>query len=321
MKIAVFGAGAFGTALAVALAQRGEPVGLWTRDVAQARELQAMRENRRRLPGVTLPETVSVSAKMAEFEGASICLVAVPMQQLASFTLDHAAFLDGRSLVACAKGVDLASGRGPTAILAESCPRSTTAVLTGPSFAADIARGLPTALTLACADEAKGATLQDALSTPALRLYRTADTVGAELGGALKNVVAIAAGVVIGAGLGDSARAALMTRGFAEMNRLAQELGARPETLAGLSGLGDLVLTCTSLQSRNFRYGCAIGAGEHFDPTVTVEGTATAKAVSLLAKSRKVDMPVTAMVAALVDGRISVEDAVSTLLSRPLKKE
>ena len=192
---------------------------------------------------------------------------------------------------------------------------------TGPSFAADIARGLPTALTLACSDDVAGAMLLDALSTPALRLYRTTDTIGAELGGALKNVVAIAAGVVIGAGLGDSARAALMTRGFAEMNRLAQSLGARAETLAGLSGLGDLVLTCTSLQSRNFRFGSALGAGDAFDPSVTVEGAATAKAVSILAKQRGIDMPVATMVAALVTGTISVEDAVAALLARPLKKE
>jgi glycerol-3-phosphate dehydrogenase (NAD(P)+) len=154
-----------------------------------------------------------------------------------------------------------------------------------------------------------------------LRLYRTTDTIGAELGGALKNVVAIAAGVVMGAGLGDSARAALMTRGFAEMNRLALALGALPETLSGLSGFGDLVLTCTSTQSRNFRFGHALGKGEAFDPTTTVEGAATAKAVSVLAKKHGIDMPIATMVAALVDQNITVAEAVSALLSRPLRKE
>lgn len=321
MKVAVLGAGAFGTAMAVILARTGASVGLWTREDGHAGAMRRDRTNARRLPGVTLPETVSVSAEITDFAGVPIALVAVPMQQMAGFLAAAGAQLQAGALVACAKGIDLATGRGPTAIIAEACPQATPAVLTGPSFAGDIARGLPTALTLACADDATGAMLQDALSTPGLRLYRTTDTLGAELGGALKNVIAIAAGVVIGAGLGDSARAALMTRGFAEMNRLAQAMGARAETLSGLSGLGDLVLTCTSLQSRNFRFGHALGAGEGFDPGITVEGAATAKAVAILALDRGIDMPVATMVAALVDRRISVEAAMSALLSRPLKKE
>ncbi len=321
MNVAVLGAGAFGTALAVALARDGATVGLWARDAAQAQKMQETRLNEKRLPGVDLPESVSVSTEIGNFDSADIVLLAVPMQQMAGFLAAHSRQLDGRALVACAKGVDLASGRGPTAIIAAACPAALPAVLTGPSFAADIARGLPTALTLACTDEAGAARLQAALSTPALRLYRTDDTLGAELGGALKNVVAIAAGTVIGAGLGDSARAALMTRGFAEMNRLALALGARAETLAGLSGFGDLVLTCTSAQSRNFRFGEALGAGRTFDSGITVEGAATAKAVSVLAQKHEIDMPVTTMVAALVDGKITVAEAVSALLSRPLRKE
>lgn len=321
MKVAVLGAGAFGTAMAVTLARTGAPVGLWTREADHAEAMRRNRMNARRLPGVTLPETVSVSAGIADFAETPILLVAVPMQQMATFLAGVGTQIGGATLVACAKGIDLATGRGPTAVIAETCPRATPAVLTGPSFAGDLARGLPTALALACADDATGAMLQDALSTPALRLYRTTDTLGAELGGALKNVVAIAAGVVIGAGLGDSARAALMTRGFAEMNRLAQAMGARAETLSGLSGLGDLVLTCTSLQSRNFRFGHALGAGETFDQAITVEGAATAKAAARLAADRGIDMPVTAMVAALVDRRISVGAAMSALLSRPLRKE
>lgn len=321
MKVAVLGAGAFGTAMAVTLARTGAQVGLWTRERDHAESMRRERTNARRLPGVELPGSVSVSAEITDFPSPPILLVAVPMQQMAGFLAAVGASIDGRALVACAKGVDLATGRGPSAIVAAACPRAIPAVLTGPSFADDIARGLPTALTLACADDVAGAMLQDALSTPALRLYRTTDTLGAELGGALKNVIAIAAGVVIGAGLGHSARAALMTRGFAEMNRLAQAMGARAETLAGLSGLGDLVLTCTSAQSRNFRFGHALGAGEDFDPSVTVEGAATAKAVAILAADRGIDMPVATMVAALVEGRISVEAAMSALLSRPLKKE
>lgn len=321
MRIAVLGAGAFGTAMAVTLARTGAEVGLWTRERDHAEAMRRTRRNERRLPGVDLPESVSVSAEIADMTSAGTLLIAVPMQQMAGFLSGIAPMLDGKALVACAKGIDLATGRGPTAILATACPEALPAVLTGPSFATDIARGLPTALTLACADDSAGERLQDVLSTPVLRLYRTTDTRGAELGGALKNVIAIAAGVVMGAGLGDSARAALMTRGFAEMNRLALAMGARAETLAGLSGLGDLVLTCTSLQSRNFRFGHALGAGEAFDPAVTVEGAATAKAVRLLARRLGLEMPVAAMVAALVDRQISVEEATAALLSRPLKKE
>ncbi len=321
MKVAVLGAGAFGTALAVALSRSGTPVGLWARDPAQAAEMQERRENIRRLPGATLPATIRISADLAEFAEVTTLLLAMPMQQLSGFAAAHSRAFQGRQLVACAKGVDLQSGRGPMAILQAACPGSHPAILTGPSFAADIARGLPTALTLACDDDRIGAALQDQLSTPVLRLYRTTDTAGAELGGALKNVIAIAAGVVIGAGLGDSARAALMTRGFAEMMRLATALGAQAETLSGLSGFGDLVLTCTSDQSRNFRYGRSIGAGEMFDPSVTVEGAATAKAVAALAARHGIEMPIAAMVAALVDRRITVGEAMATLMSRPLKKE
>ncbi len=321
MKVAIFGAGAFGTALAVTLARKGLPVVLWARDQASVIGMQASRENAARLPGVMLPENVSVTAESVAARDFDAALLAVPMQQLAAFLAHHAAGLDGAPLVGCAKGFDLASGHGSSALIAAACPASPVAVLTGPSFAADIARGLPTALTLACADDGTGARLQDLLSTPTLRLYRSTDVAGAELGGALKNVIAIAAGVVIGAGLGDSARASLMTRGFAEMNRLATALGARAETLAGLSGLGDMVLTCTSDQSRNFRFGLALGSGRSFDGSVTVEGAATARAAVTLAGRHGVDLPVTAMVAALVDGRVTVGEAAAQLLTRPLKQE
>lgn len=321
MKIAVLGAGAFGTALAIALARAGGQVTLWARDPAHSAEMKSTRTNARRLPGATLPDSLTVSADIGDVAGAETLLLAMPMQKMAGFADLHPALLRGRQLVACAKGVDLRLGQGPLGILRTAFAGSHPAILTGPSFAADIARGLPTALTLACEDDRIGAQLQDALSTPVLRLYRTTDTTGAELGGALKNVIAIAAGVVIGAGLGDSARAALMTRGFAEMMRLATALGAQAETLAGLSGFGDLVLTCTSDQSRNFRFGRAIGAGEAFDPAITVEGAATAKAVTALAQARAIEMPIAAMVAALVDRRVTVGEAMATLMSRPLKKE
>ena len=318
MSIAVLGAGAFGTALAVSFAQVG-PVTLWARDTAQAEQMQTSRENTRRLSGVTLPTRLTITADLAEAFAADTILLAMPMQQMAGFLAEHHATLANKTLISCSKGIDIATGLGATGLIRTHCPDARAAVLTGPSFAADIARGLPTALTLACADPS--AQLQATLSTPTLRLYRTTDTVGAELGGALKNVYAIAAGTVIGAGLGDSARAALMTRGFSEMQRVALALGARPETLAGLSGFGDLILTCTSTQSRNFRLGYALGAGEVFDPTITVEGVATAKAVSNLAQNNGFEMPIAAMVPALTDQKISVSEAVQALLTRPLKEE
>lgn len=320
MNVSVLGAGAFGTALAVALGRAGQPVALWARDARHVAEIARDRRNDRRLPGVALPETVSVCAEIAGLPPGPV-LMAVPMQALGATLADHRSGLDGRALVACAKGIDLATGQGPSALIRAACPAARPAVLTGPSFAADIARGLPTALTLACDDDAAGAALQASLSTPVLRLYRSTDLLGAELGGALKNVIAIAAGVVIGAGLGDSARAALMTRGFAELSRLATALGARAETLAGLSGFGDLVLTCTSAQSRNFRYGMALGSGTGFDPGITVEGAATARAALALAGRHDIDLPVATMVVALIDGTATVGAAIDTLLSRPLRKE
>ena len=319
--IGIAGAGSFGTALAIALGREGRRVTLWARDSAQVDKMERTRRNEARLPGVDLPENVTVTAEMGDLAAADMVLLSVPMQSLRPLLAGSGRQLNGVPLVACCKGIDLAALTGPSAILATCCPESVAAILTGPSFAADIARGLPTALTLACADDVASERLQAALSTPVLRLYRSDDVLGAELGGALKNVIAIAAGVVIGAGLGDSARAALMTRGYAEMLRLATARGAKAETLAGLSGLGDLVLTCTSEQSRNFRFGQALGSGIGFDPLITVEGAATAKAVSDIAERAGIDLPVTAMVAALIEGRLDLSTAMQTLLSRPLKKE
>ena len=315
--IGIIGAGAFGTALAVALGREGRGVTLWARDAAQVAEMQETRSNGNRLPGITLPQNVTVTADRAALSGADALLLSVPMQALSGFLEQAGSELRSPWLVACCKGVDLRTLKGPAELLRRARPDLGAAILTGPSFAADIARGLPTALTLAGGDEA----LQHLLSTPTLRLYRSDDVTGAELGGALKNVVAIAAGIVIGAGLGDSARAALMTRGYAEMLRLALALGARAETLAGLSGLGDLVLTCTSAQSRNFRFGQALGSGQGFDPKITVEGAATAKAVSNMARTMNIDMPITAMVAALIDQQMTLPQAIQALLSRPLKQE
>lgn len=315
--VTVLGAGAFGTALAVALAARG-PVTLWARDGADV--MAAARENPARLPGVTFPDALAVTGDAAALS-APVVLLAVPMQALGGVLRVHGARLDGRALVACCKGIDLEGLRGPSALIADACPSATVAVLTGPGFAADIAAGLPTALTLACADAAAGARLQGVLAAPALRPYRTTDVVGAELGGALKNVVALAAGIVTGAGLGESARAATITRGHAETVRLALSLGARAETLAGLSGLGDLVLTATSARSRNFAHGAALGAGRAPPPGVTVEGVATAAATRDLAARRGVEMPLACAVADICAGRLSVSEAIAAVFNRPLKEE
>lgn len=317
-SIGILGAGAFGTALAVALAAGGRRVVLWGRDGAAMAQIAAARANPARLPGVTLPRGVSPTADLARAVAAPIVLMAVPTPALRGLVRLAGPALAGRWVVACCKGVERGTGLLPTEVIADALPGARTAVLTGPSFAADIAAGRPTALTLATA--APGAeALQAALAAPAIRPYLSDDPVGAQLGGALKNVVAIAAGIVIGAGLGDSARAALMTRGFAEMARLAEARGARRGTLFGLSGFGDLVLTCTSDQSRNFRHGLAVGAGRPTDPAVTVEGVTTAHAVAETAGA--LELPITRMVSALLDRRLPLAAAIEALMARPLRRE
>jgi glycerol-3-phosphate dehydrogenase (NAD(P)+) len=317
MSISVLGAGAFGTALAISLARK-RTVTLWARNIG---DMQTARVNAKRLPDCTFPDALTVTDRFGQAAASDILLIAVPMQLLRGLLETHAAELSGKYLVACCKGIELTTGLGPVSMIAEIVPDATPAILTGPSFAADIARGLPTALTLACADDATGKALQMALATENLRLYRTTDTVGAELGGALKNVIAIACGAVMGARLGESARAALMTRGYAEMCRLAAHLDADPATLSGLSGFGDLTLTCTSSQSRNYRLGLSLGEGTPFDHNTTVEGAATARAVYELSQSADLDMPITAAVVGLLDNTLDVHTAMQSLLTRPLKEE
>lgn len=317
-QIGILGSGAFGTALAIALAQAGRRVALWSRDPEQAAQMTRRRENTARLPGIPLPEALTPTARIAEAACAPILLLAVPTQSLRALADAYKAELRDRMLVACCKGVETGSGLLPTEVLGDVLPGARVGVLTGPSFAADIARGKPTALTLAT-EGAAGVDLQAALSTPNLRLYLSDDLAGAQWGGALKNVIAIAAGITIGADLGESARAALMTRGFAEISRLATRRGALGETLWGLSGFGDLVLTCTSEKSRNFRHGLAIGAGQTPDPAQTVEGVMTAHAIadSTFAEA----MPVSSMVSALLRGQVTLDQAKELLLSRPLRVE
>lgn len=312
-RVDIAGAGAFGTALAITLARAGAEVTLWAR--AGANEMQAARENTRRLPGHRFPDGLRVTGNLSDLTS-DLLLMAVPTQKLGEVT----GLLSDRrvTVVACSKGINRATGLSPSATIAADMPYATAGALTGPSFAEDIAAGLPTALTLAFADDAVGAEMQERLSTPVLRLYRTTDLIGAEVGGGLKNVIAIAAGVVIGAGLGESARAALMARGFAEMRRVAAAWGARDDTLAGLSGFGDLVLTCTSEKSRNYRHGLALAGARPLDPAATVEGAATAEELS---RHAGLDTPIADAVATLCRGEASVQDVIAALLNRPLKPE
>ncbi len=313
MTIGIIGAGAFGTGLAMAMAETGKNVRLWAR--ANASIMQTKRENPKYLPNLRFPESLSVTGNLQDLAGCAAILLVIPAQQTASFLARNP--LPKAPLILCAKGIDLASGALQTQLAVQHC-QGALAVLTGPSFASDIANSLPTALTLASEDNAQGQALQHLLSTPRLRLYLSDDPIGAQLGGALKNVIALACGMTIGAGLGESARAAVLTRGFAEMSRVGVAMGAKPETLQGLSGLGDLTLTCSSAKSRNFAMGLAIGQGKKPDSGVTVEGIATAKAV---AKTIDVDTPIADAVSAIFAQEITLPQAMDALLSRPLKQE
>ncbi|MEM9910721.1 MAG: NAD(P)H-dependent glycerol-3-phosphate dehydrogenase [Pseudomonadota bacterium] len=318
--IGIVGGGAFGTALAIAYSRHSRTI-LWLRDETAASELSRIRVNRRYLPEAELPEALVVRAGAAALADCDIILLCVPTQKLRSVLENQAGNLAGKTLVVCCKGAELKTGMLPTEIVQSLLPGQSIAVLTGPSFASDIAQGLPTALCLAATGSQFQKELQTRLALPMIRIYRTGDMVGAQLGGALKNVVAIACGAAIGAGLGESARAALMTRGFAEMTVLAQARGASVETLMGLSGLGDLVLTCGSEQSRNFRFGVALGQGREFDPAQTVEGSATCVALAADPALKDAALPIVRVVADMVSGQLQVHDAIDRLLSRPLKEE
>jgi glycerol-3-phosphate dehydrogenase (NAD(P)+) len=312
--VAVVGAGAWGSALALHLARPSRPVRLWARDGAALRE----RRESPHLPGVMLPPAVEIVGDLPT--GAAV-LLAVPVQYLRAVA---GRLPPGGPLVACCKGVEQGTGLLPLEVLAEVQPGRAGAVLTGPNFAREIADGQPAAAVIASGDVALRERLAALIGGPAFRLYGNADPLGAQLGGAAKNVIAIAAGCVSGAGLGENARAALVTRGVAELSRLVAALGGRPETAAGLSGLGDLVLTCTGRASRNFRLGEALGRGAPLADALAslggvAEGAATASA--LLTRAAGVDLPICTAVAHLLEGRISVAVAIAGLLMRPRRDE
>ena len=322
-QIAVVGGGAWGTALALTCARAGRAVSLWESDPANAAHLAVHRESRF-LPGARLDDRIAVVADLAEAARAQALLLVVPAQAVRAVTKALAPLLaPGTPVIVCAKGIERGTQKFMTEVVGECAPAATPVILSGPSFAADVARGLPTAVTLAAADEALAAALAEAIGSASFRPYRSTDVRGVELGGAAKNVLAIAAGVVTGRGLGASAQAALTTRGFAELARFGRAYGAKGETMTGLSGLGDLLLTCSSPQSRNFSFGIELGRGRKPGDIHggLAEGVFTAPVLLAMARERGVDMPIAAAVAALLDGTLSVDAAIESLLTRPLKAE
>lgn len=329
-RIAVVGSGAFGTALAAVFALEGRsPVTLVGRSPELMANLRDDRVHDAVLPGVTLPDQLAFSAEPDAVADANIVLFVMPSQAQADAARLYGPYLAPDAVVVtCAKGIDRASGQLLTSVLEKELPSHAIAALSGPGFAADIARGLPTAMAVAAADEAVADRLAATLSTRTFRLYSSVDRIGVQLGGALKNVLAIACGIVEGAGLGESARAALISRGLAEMSRLAEAMGGRADTMRGLSGLGDLVLTGTSHQSRNLRFGIALGqsgakggdAAGVMGGTL-VEGALAASVAARLGAELSVDLPITNAVAAIIDGRLSIAAAVEQLMTRPITSE
>jgi glycerol-3-phosphate dehydrogenase (NAD(P)+) len=325
--VGVIGAGAWGTALAQVAARGGHEVVLQAREPEVLASIADRRENTAFLPDVTLDERIRATADFSELAGCDFILAVPPAQHMRTTLKAFAPHArDGLPVVLCSKGVEQGTLNLMADVLAEVLPGAAPAVLSGPSFAAEVARGLPTAVTLACADEALGRQLAEAIAAPGFRPYLVDDMVGAETGGAIKNVLAIACGISEGRGLGRSAHAALITRGFAEMTRLCVALGGRAETVAGLCGLGDLVLTCSSPQSRNMSVGLALGEGKTLAQALegkrsVAEGVASAPAVRQLAARLDIETPICEAVAAVLNGEIAVDAAIEGLLSRPLKPE
>jgi len=322
--IGVVGAGAYGAALALAAARAGRKVLLWARDEAT---IAAIRQTRQapRLPGVTLPEAVEATASLDALAQADALIVSVPTQNLRDACQAMARALPGtQAVISAAKGIEQATGLFTTDIIAQIWPDAPAAILSGPSFAADIGQGLPTAVTLAAGDPALAQALAEALSSPAFRIYHSGDPRGVEIGGAAKNVLAIAAGITVGLGLGESARAALVARGFSELRRFGEVFGAHSETLMGLSGLGDVVLSCASPQSRNFSFGFVLGQGKPVAEAsrgTLAEGAFTASILARIARERGVEMPIAEAVSAIIAGTSGVREAVAGLLARPLRAE
>ena len=323
-RIAVLGGGAWGTALALTCARAGRNVTLWEYEPGNAASLEKKRESRF-LPGVRIDNEIKVTRDLGDTANSDAILLVVPAQAVRSVVTSLASLVAKHTpLIACAKGIEHGTHKFMTEIIAECAPAAVPAILSGPSFAADVARGMPTAVTVAASDGKIALDLAHALSAGTFRPYHSTDVRGVELGGATKNVLAIAAGIVTGKGLGASALAALTTRGFAELVRFGKACGARTETMMGLSGLGDLILTCGTPQSRNFSCGVALGKGEKPDTAAhgkLAEGIFTAPVLLEMAREKNVEMPISVAVAAVLSGKLSVDEAIESLLTRPLKSE
>jgi glycerol-3-phosphate dehydrogenase (NAD(P)+) len=323
----VIGGGAWGTALAQTLRLAGRDVVLWAREAETVDDINTRHVNRTFLPGVTLDAALTATSALKDVARADALLMVTPAQHVRSICQQLRPHLKhDQPVVLCAKGLEQASGQMMSDIIEDELPNATLAVLSGPSFAADVARGFPAALTLACRNENLGRQLAERIGYKHFRLYWSNDITGVELGGAVKNVLAIAAGIVDGKGFGASAHAALVTRGFAELRRFGAALGAKPETMMGLSGLGDLILTCGSPQSRNMSLGRALGQGRPLaeilgERVAVTEGVHTAAAVVRRARDLKIEMPISEAVHAILEGRATVDDAISALMQRPLKAE
>jgi glycerol-3-phosphate dehydrogenase (NAD(P)+) len=326
-RAGVIGGGAWGTALAQVCARAGLATTLWAREADVVASVNGARQNASFLPGVDLDPAIRATGDFADLAGSDIVLAVAPAQHLrATLTAFAPHVREGLPVLLCAKGVEQGSLKLMTQVLAETIPQAAPAVLSGPSFAGEVARGLPTAVTLACPDPGCAEELAELIATPTFRPYYATDMIGAEAGGAVKNVLAIACGIVEGRGLGRSAHAALITRGFSELTRLAVALGGEAETVAGLCGLGDLVLTCSSPQSRNMSVGLALGRGQTLEEALAgklsvAEGVASAPAVRQLARKLGVDVPICEATAAILAGEAGVDDAIRRLLSRPLREE
>jgi glycerol-3-phosphate dehydrogenase (NAD(P)+) len=326
-SVGIIGAGAWGTALAITARRAGRDVLIWAREPETIAAINEMHRNEVFLPGIPLDPAIEATASFNEAATCDVLLMVTPAQHLRAIAAELNPYVkQGQPFVICSKGIEQETGRLMSQIAADLLPMAEIAVLSGPSFATDVANGLPVAVTMATADEELGRALAHALSYPPFRCYWSGDVIGAEIGGAVKNVYAIAAGIVVGKALGASAHAGLVTRAFAEMARFGVGLGARLETMIGLSGLGDLVLTCGSPQSRNMSLGIALGQGQSVDEalkgrlTVT-EGVPTASAMVEVAGARGIELPIADAVHAVVSGRVTVDEAIEALLARPLRSE
>ena len=320
MKLGVIGGGAWGTALAQVASSGARETLLWALEEDVVTSVNGLHENVAYLPGIPLNEAIRATSDLGELDSCDAWLVVTPAQHMRS-VLERASPGE-RTLVLCSKGIESGSGKLLHDVAHDVCPSSPVAVLSGPSFAHEVAAGLPTAVTLACQDRALGEELRSRINLFNFRTYCTDDIAGAEAGGAVKNVLAIACGIVEGRGLGQSARAAVIARGFAEMTRFGVAMGGRRETLAGLSGLGDLVLTCSSTSSRNFSLGKAIGEGRDprelmSDRRTVAEGAHTAPVLHRIALERDIDMPIVGAVVDLLGGKVAIDELLETMLSRP----